>query len=206
MRKLLFGVIAMFSVCFASFAQESVNDWKGINTLSGFGSAVINKYTPLKFNSGILYSHYVTDGLAVRGQFRLGYSNDKLDKDDKVFNTSNDFLLGLGIQQSLVKGRKCDGFVGVDALGGLSRDTSHADKDYYSDNHVQFGVRPFMGINFHFDTHFFVGLEWGYDVLFESSSDVSKVGGTKTDTKNYRTFAVAFDDLSSISLRIGYAF
>ena len=56
-----------------------------------------------------------------------------------------------------------------------------------------------MGIEFHFVDNFFVGLEWGYDVIFNS---------TKDEDSSYKTNNSILDvaDLSSATIRVGFNF
>ena len=200
MKKAIVLLMALF-LSLSAIAQVTVFE-EGTNTLAGFGNVMTNEDAVFDATTGIMYTRFLQDGLGLRLQARVGYAKDKLDAEDKDYNINSEVLVGAGLQKSLVTGKRLNGYVGADALLG-----SYAEKDIYTESSTvhsttEFGVRPFMGIQLGFDTHFFVGLEWGYDILFNNS----RVKYGDTIHKLSRNTIVDMTDLSSLSLRIGYAF
>ena len=207
MKKLLIlSIVLLFSA--NAIAQDKDSDFtKGKSALSGFVNTMTNANAVFRTTTGIMYSHYFRDGLASRTQVRVGHTKNRISKEDKDYDTYSEVLLGLGLQKSLISGKRFDGYAGVDGLAGTnSVKETYSDNNYYKKTVTEYGLRPFMGIQVFYDSHFFVGLEWGYDVLFNNAKDKRVNGPTTTDNKLSRNTIVEVTDLSAFSLRIGFNF
>lgn len=207
MKKLILLFIVLF-VSANVIAQNDYFDFKrGMSSLSGFGNLMTNDNAVFGMTTGIMHSYYIKDGLATRTQIRLGYTKDKVDKEDNNFDTYSEALLGLGLQKSLISGKRLNGYVGIDGLIGYnSLKTTYGEDTYYKKTVSEYGLRPFMGIQFYFDSHFFVGVEWGYDILFNNAKAKNVNGDTETKNKLSRNTIVEVTDLSALCLRIGFGF
>ncbi len=201
MKKLILSIV-LASVAMAAPAQESpIYLQQGTQSFSGYVSYSYNSL--FKTTSGILYNYYFMDNLALRANVRLGYKNttDEYTLDSSTIemtNVNNDFRLGLGLQKSLVKSRRFNGYIAIDALAGVQNAKVTRDNRTDKTSSIEFGARPAMGVEFHFVNDFFVGLEWGYDVIF-NNSDLSS-----THSANNTILDIA--DLSSACFRVGFNF
>lgn len=201
MKKLILSIV-LASVAVAASAQESpIYLQQGTQSFSGYVSYSYNSL--FKTTSGILYNYYFMDNLALRANVRLGYKNttDEYTLDSSTIemtNVNNDFRLGLGLQKSLVKSRRFNGYIAIDALAGVQNAKVTRDNRTDKTSSIEFGARPAMGVEFHFVNDFFVGLEWGYDVIF-NNSDLSS-----THSVNNTILDIA--DLSSACFRVGFNF
>ena len=130
-----------------------------------------------------------------------------MDKEDNNYDTYSEALVGFGFQQSLISGKRFNGYAGVDGLiGNTSLKTTYGENNYYNRTVSEVGLRPFMGIQFCFDSHFFVGVEWGYDILFNNAKSKDVAGGAETKNKLSRNTIVEMTDLSALCLRVGFGF
>jgi hypothetical protein len=201
MKKLILSIV-LASVAMAASAQDSpIFLQRGTQSFSGYVSVSNNSL--IKTTSGILYNYYFHDDVALRANVRLGYNNKTEEYDyetikSEVTNINNDFRLGIGLQKSLVKSRRFNGYIAIDALAGLQKGKTIQNDHTTETSAIEFGVRPAMGIEFHFVNDFFVGLEWGYDVIFNNldDNDHHKVNNTILDIA----------DLSSACFRVGFNF
>lgn len=152
--------------------------------------------------TGITYNYYVADGLALRTQVRIAYGTDKKDKEDVVYTNTTDFLLGLGLQKSLVQSRMFNGYAGVTLLAGCMGNKMVNDANFAKTTEFEFGLRPFMGFEHFFAKNFFISVEWGYDVTFAFRKT--------QDTAESKTIALSkginIGDLSNFSVRLGFYF
>lgn len=200
MKKLMISVVLAFAAMTLSAQESPIFLRKGTQSLSAFGSFSQNSL--FQTTSGIMYNYFLDDDLALRANVRLGFNNENRKNTDSDFTTeetSNNFRLGAGLQKSLIKSRRFNGYIAGDALVGfLSQREKWGDNERKSSS-FEFGLRPAMGIEFHFVDNFFVGLEWGYDVIFNS---------TKDEDSSYKTNNSILDvaDLSSATIRVGFNF
>jgi|GEM_PF-6532575 len=201
MKKFVLSFVLAFVAVTLSAQETPIYLQQGTQSISGFISFSANSL--IQQSTGILYNYYLKDDLALRANVRLGYNNvtsEYSNGDTKVERTDvdNEFRLGAGIQKSLIKSRRFNGYVAADALMGVL-----GQKDIYGERTdkttaFEIGIRPAMGIEFHFVDKFFVGLEWGYDVLFNNQKfdERSSVRNTVLDVA----------DLSSACFRVGFNF
>ncbi len=201
MKKLILSIILAGAAMTLSAQESPIYLQQGTQSFSGYVSYSYNSL--FKTTSGILYNYYFMDNLALRANVRLGYKNttDEYTLDSSTIemtNVNNDFRLGLGLQKSLVKSRRFNGYIAIDALAGVQNAKVTRDNRTDKTSSIEFGARPAMGVEFHFVNDFFVGLEWGYDVIF-NNSDLSS-----THSVNNTILDIA--DLSSACFRVGFNF
>ena len=206
-KGLLFVVLTFMS--FSLFAQNSpISLREGTRSLSGFLSASANSMFP--HTTGIMYNVYKEDDFAIRYNVRLGYNMTvEITGDEpanKTTHVGNEFRIGGGIQKSLVKSKCLNGYVAADALIGVVGSKAQLnDNEPTIHSTFEFGIRPAMGIECHFITNFFIGIEWGYDVIFNTCKpDSDDYWGPTVDKARNTILDVA--DLSSVCLRVGFNF
>ena len=200
MKKLMICVVLAFAAMTLSAQESPIFLQKGTQSFSAFGSFSANSL--FQMTTGIMYNYYINDDMAVRANVRLGFHNENTENtesDYTVEETSNNFRLGAGLQKSLIKSRRFNGYIAGDALlGVLSQRETRGEYESKSSS-FEFGLRPAMGMEFHFVDNFFIGLEWGYDVIFNTTNDK----GRSVKTRN-SILDVA--DLSSATVRFGFNF
>lgn len=199
--KRLFIIAALALSALTLSAQESpIYLEQGTSSLSGFFSYSTNSL--FRRSTGIMYNYYIQDGLALRANVRVGYNNDTTEDSSgaTTYKTSyidNNFRAGVGLQKSLIKSKRFNGYVATDVMAGIIGSKTKMGDNVNKDSTFEFGIRPAMGIEYHFVNNFFIGLEWGYDILFNSK---------KTDYRKVSNTIVDIADLSSASLRLGFNF
>lgn len=211
MKKVLISIIAMSIIGIGQMnAQEKltcVNVSKGTAALHAYVNITPNS-PAFPFASGIAGGYYLLDGFAVRGNIKVGYSSDKLDKDDISYDTYSEFLLGAGVQKTLVKTKRLNGYVGADLFFGTA-----IEKEYYDDgsgsqlwdrgNTLEYGLKPVLGIDFYFAPQFYLGLEMGYDILFNNKRAKSSDG---TQNKLYTNTIIDIANLTNFGIHLGFCF
>lgn len=206
LKKSFICFLALVLAGISLSAQESpIQLHQSSQSISGFITVSANSFFPT--TTGIMYNYYLKDDLALRANVRVGYNKNVTEvtygdsSTKNITETGNNFRLGAGLQKSLVKSRRFNGYASIDALAGLMKAWDVDDDSYYStyyESVFEFGLRPAMGIEFHFVNNFFVGMEFGYDVIFDT-------GKKDKNTKIHNTI-LDVADLSSATVRLGFMF
>lgn len=211
MKKLYIVAALLIAGMQFCLAQGPFVPQKGSKALNSF--MCFSRNSLFNVRTGVQADYFIQDGLALTANVRLGYRTDNIlkengDKDSQTVD--NETLISAGLKKYLVGYKHLNGYVGLDAMiGGAHEKYTRFTSDYATAQDIlEFGARPYMGVEAFFLNNFFIGLECGYDVLFSSGKQGAAAGGDlNPDMKKLAGHSIIdVADLSYAAVRFGFVF